>query len=486
MARNILHLFVMLCTIFIYFRLLNHGEINIIKRITLITAATLIAAVMYLLPPMVLQFKFIILLLILSTGAILLTNDKLVTAVTTTIISMGISYGLSLVALVLAFYIGKFSMFDIDDNASYLIASVLQIVLTLSLMGIRRFRNGFIFLKSKWWSNGGGLIISGFILALLFLVGNENIDYFTTTLLIVSTLVLSVALIIWGFVKLTKQYRTWQKERNKKEDQETIQKLTLNNEQLSKELHRNFKTLRSMYYALSEFLATAGYTFDAEKYTHGQRLLADLDLLLRERSGLALKRQREFSLLPSSDCEMIDALLRYMMNRASDNNIQFDVSADLLLNEIIEQKFLTASRLETLLADLIENAIIATSTTDYRLIKLSTSISGGVYDISISDSGMPFQIKTLMNLGLERSSTHFDAGGSGIGYMTIFEILQEIKASLIITEFEPRAFAFTKKIIVRFDSRREYIIESYRADEIMTAGNRQEMIVRELETQPTL
>jgi len=38
-------------------------------------------------------------------------------------------------------------------------------------------------------------------------------------------------------------------------------------------------------------------------------------------------------------------------------------------------------------------------------------------------------------LSLKKSATHADTGGSGISYMTIFGILNEGGASLIITEY---------------------------------------------------
>ncbi|MCL2860031.1 MAG: hypothetical protein FWF46_05660 [Oscillospiraceae bacterium] len=50
--------------------------------------------------------------------------------------------------------------------------------------------------------------------------------------------------------------------------------------------------------------------------------------------------------------------------------------------------------------------------------------------------------------------------------MTTFETLNEAKASLIIEEKNLEKPTYTKTIIFRFDGKNEYVISSYRIDEI--------------------
>ena len=59
--------------------------------------------------------------------------------------------------------------------------------------------------------------------------------------------------------------------------------------------------------------------------------------------------------------------------------------------------------------------------------------------------------------------------------MTTFETLSKTKGSLIIEEKYPmNNVDYTKVIKIRFDNKNEYIINSYRAEEIkkQCAGNR--------------
>jgi C4-dicarboxylate-specific signal transduction histidine kinase len=113
----------------------------------------------------------------------------------------------------------------------------------------------------------------------------------------------------------------------------------------------------------------------------------------------------------------------------------------------ITESGVTKQKLETLLADLIENAIIATSYSTYKRIFVTMGIVDDCLEINIQDSGIPFEVEVLANLGLVKSTTHADTGGSGIGYMTIFEILRKYAASLTITEYIPENYAFTKSIV---------------------------------------
>ena len=89
------------------------------------------------------------------------------------------------------------------------------------------------------------------------------------------------------------------------------------------------------------------------------------------------------------------------------------------------------------------------------------------YELSIFDTGVDFEIETLLKLGLERVTTGADRGGSGIGFMTTFETLDKTKASLIITEYPiDNNRHYTKCVTIRFDGKNEYRICSYRAEDI--------------------
>jgi len=53
-----------------------------------------------------------------------------------------------------------------------------------------------------------------------------------------------------------------------------------------------------------------------------------------------------------------------------------------------------------------------------------------------------------------------------VGYMAIFEILREAGASLVITEYAPKDYAFSKSVKIRFDGKFKYTVCSFRATKL--------------------
>ncbi len=172
--------------------------------------------------------------------------------------------------------------------------------------------------------------------------------------------------------------------------------------------------------------------------------------------------------LPKTGVFGVDNLLEYMCKESAKNGIDFDVKINGNILFMV-QKIIDSKMLETLLGDHIKDAIIAinSSQNTYKNILVTIGIVKECYEISIYDTGIEFEIDTLLKLGLERITTHKSTGGSGIGFMTTFETLAKAKASLIIEEKHPITNNdYTKIVRIRFDGKKEYRIKSYRQNEI--------------------
>lgn len=169
--------------------------------------------------------------------------------------------------------------------------------------------------------------------------------------------------------------------------------------------------------------------------------------------------------LPKTNIFSIDNLLEYMKQESEKDKIDFELNLDFDISEILETK-IPQSKLETMIADHIRDAIIAINCSDNkkRKIKVVLDKEDNNYQIKFYDTGIEFEIETLSNLGLKRTTTHKATGGSGIGFMTTFETLKQCKASLIIEEYSD--LEYTKAVIIKFDNKNEYRIHSYRAEEI--------------------
>ena len=254
--------------------------------------------------------------------------------------------------------------------------------------------------------------------------------------------------------------------------------LSESNSFLSETLHKDNKLIPAMYNAVSRFLDSQANDTNPETKNKGLSILTELDEIMRERRDVILESQRKHKTLQSTGLERIDNILNYMLSKATENEIQLDFAVTDDIKELAENT-ISSGKLGTLLADLIENAIIAASHNPHKKISVEMGTAGKYLEINIQDSGIPFEIKTLADLGIKKSTTHIDTGGSGIGYMAIFEIIIESGASLTITEYVPKDYAFTKSVKVRFDGKCGYTISSYRANEIKSLIKRADIHVLE-------
>jgi len=361
------------------------------------------------------------------------------------------------------------------------------VVLVFFLTRIKRLKSGFIFLESKK-AMSIGMTISTIIIAfssvfagIAFLLRDYtlyelaeiftiNPAYIILTISFFAVIVICMVVInFWWRHSTTLHYKQRIYERNtdkylaKINDKDRqIEKLIESNEFLSKAIHRDNKLVPAMYTALASFLGSSDCDMNTEIKTKGENILTELNDIMQERKDMIIKFQRNYKPLPSTGIERVDNILNYMLLRASEDGIQFDfvLGGDIsgVTESGVTESVISKQALETLLADLVENAIIAVSHSDYKKVLLTMGIVDNCLEITIQDSGIPFEADTLSNLGIKKSTTHADTGGSGIGYITIFEILNESKASLVISQQTQRHYSFTKSVKVRFDGKREFIV----------------------------
>ena len=89
--------------------------------------------------------------------------------------------------------------------------------------------------------------------------------------------------------------------------------------------------------------------------------------------------------------------------------------------------------------------------------------SDNYYSLYVYDSGIEFEPETLEVLGKKPITTHSSDGGTGFGFMNTFDTLKKYNASLIINELNsPCEDNYTKSIIIKFDGKNEFSINSYR------------------------
>lgn len=287
---------------------------------------------------------------------------------------------------------------------------------------------------------------------------NFTNDYLAYTIIILS---------IFCVVTIRQSFTIYQKQKNQlktlkdyeKELSETKQKLQIaleEKEKITKSNHEFYHRQEALKSRLNNLSNNLYNSEIAEE-------IAIINTRLDNMSNEYKQKTKVLPKLPLTGFDEIDDMLSYFQIECDKYNIDFIFNLECNINNIIPECIMK-NDLETLIGDLIRNSIIAInhSNSKNKSIMVVFGIKDNLYQIDVYDTGINFEINTLINLGINKCSTHLDEGGSGIGFITTFETLAKTKSSLVINEL--KNLNYTKYISVRFDKLNNYIINSYRAD----------------------
>lgn len=356
-----------------------------------------------------------------------------------------------------------------SDLLNLIIILIIEGVLLYNLFKIKRLKNGFNFLKNKMNIEYLDIVminISSIIIFTYCLFGNSyeyTTEHLSITLIIFTIIMLIVIQKTFNLyykqkllAKTIEDYKSQIFDKDKQ-----IEKLSKEKYKISKLNHEFYNRQKALELKVQEFVNNT-------KLEIGQDLSVtkQIENLSKEYSN-KLTEIKGPDKLPSTDIEEIDDMFKYMQSECSKNGIIFNLQVTdnihYMINNIIEQ-----DKLVTLIGDHIRDAIIAVSNSENKF-KSIIAILGkkdNCYEFCVYDTGIEFEIDTLLKLGIEPATTHKDTGGTGIGFMTTFETMKETKASLIISENKPADDDYTKSVAIRFDNKNEYRICSYRANQI--------------------
>lgn len=418
-----------------------------------------------------------LLFIILTCFVMIYFMDRNVTiSLSIAIMCVSISYLLQILGTFIASTLLYSLNYNEVDLLSKSCAIFFQMCIVVLVSKIQRIQNGIQFIKNK--SNiGVGLLFSG-VLLFITCLGNLNyMDIYAFTILIICSIMFTIGLIIWIKKNITEHYRKKLQARADEHYQNTlaekesqIEQLNNSNAFLSKIVHRDNHIMSSLQHTITMYK-------NCDNPTEKDKLLNEILTLAQERSDLIVKEQNNTKVLLTTGLSLIDGALSNMYIKATAHNIDFN----LIINQDIHylvNNLITQTDLETLLCDHIKDAIIAINSGEVinGKILVTVTMNDDIYEISIKDNGVDFEVDTLAKLGLERVTTHKDIGGSGIGFMTTFETLKKSNASLIITEYKTKT-PFSKSITFRFDGLNIFIINSYRADLLKQSINRDDIVI---------
>lgn len=372
---------------------------------------------------------------------------------TVTILSYGISYCCYMVSASISSIILGLCGLTSDMGLIYLQlpSCILQALILWRLYKIPRLRNGIPF-GDDITSNNIAVITSVMVLfaIIIFSTNDKSLIYILPLLLIFFCTIL---IYIWWKYRVSKNYMERVKQNEIASLRERIEVLEKENLELAKIIHKDNKMIPSMKLAVCDFIKS----FDNPP-EGSDELLDMLDSMYNERYGAVISHEISTKKLPPTQVASIDSMLKFMVQKASLHMVNLDLTLSASLKYLVETT-ITEDDLRTIMADLTENAIIATEYSHKRNIFIHVYIEDNHYIIDFYDSGIPFTQEVLANFGKKQITTHADTGGSGIGLINTAEILHRYKASIMVTKFDEPDNPYTKRISLIFDEKDACIIK---------------------------
>ncbi len=488
---NFMKLFILNLYVYLVFmKIINNTKYSIRKVNLVVISNFILSMITVYIDTYIDFFLSIVFLIVIYSGLIgIIYKIKLGYSFIVNLISYAICMVLYVISIIINFIPYRIcsEVFHIDND--YLTLFLLLMVLSILLYGffkIKRFKNGFDFLKIKLNNDYTDIIvmnISTIIILIYSSLGSFvriNFEKLTRNLFI-SFSIIAIIMIITIQKTLTMYYK--QKllkqtmkdyERELVEKNKEIERLKSEKFNISKITHEFYNRQKALEKSVKDKLSNMETAEELGAINRIQDLTKEY--------SQKLEAMKSLTTLPLTEIPEIDDMFKYMQTECDKNKIEFKLKivGDMfyLVNHIIPK-----NKLATMIGDHIRDAIIAinSSKTTDREIFVILGIKDRKYELCIYDTGIEFEIDTLLKLGLEPVTTHKDTGGSGIGFLTTFETLNETKASLMIKELsDSEGNHYTKAVIIRFDNKHQYKIYSYRAKEMKEKNQDRKIIIEDI------
>lgn len=473
-----------LCSFYLFYKLLNLKQPNYFYKLSFLVLIFIESFFLSIFNPNISIFIFPLVTTVNTYVLSRSTKKTISLSLIALIISESIHYiFLLLVALLMGLSVAPFfyGRYDLPYVTIQLSGGIIELLFLFLLFKIKRLRRGMPFLY-QIGSSATGFILSCFILLIITIINfYDTIPTTQFVFLLIALFLIGLLLYCWWRFRITRDYReklrqaelkALQNELNEKDNR--IRELEENNDSLAKIIHKDNKLIPAMELAVCEYLEAEATDGDTRK--KGEQLASGLKSMAQERKGTLNSYRHDEHALPVTGVCVLDALFTYMQQRALAQNINFSLH---ITGDIVKmtEDIISGEDLSHLLADLLENAMIAIGDNEVRSLSAYLCHNEDSCTIEISDSGNAFDVQLFEDFGQTRHTTHKDSGGSGIGLMDIWKIKKQYRASLHIIEYTPGTSIFTKKIALVFDRKNHYLIQTYRRNEIERVHMRSDMFV---------
>lgn len=421
--NNIVKVCIMNILVYVnYIKLIDYKQNNLIKTIVIICFCLVqelisLLLIQYLPKSLLMLISYLLYGIIIAT----ITKTKYKYSVVLTFISLTITYLIYMISIAFTAVSLKLVYKDIPESSILilLIGMCIEIFVINLLFKMERFKNGIPFLKNEEKVNNIGIIgviFIGIVLIIYSIIPNTT----HTRYIFVGLSIEAICLFIWLKKKITLYYKQKLKEQTVadlqneiKEKDNKINEILEENKAIATINHKYSSRIK----ALEEFssrIVSKPEIVEKMKTEFGEDYTAFAEQIKRisqEYSNEMRTKVIKENAIPKTGIFGIDTLLEHMSTEATKSNISLDVKINASINYMVEN-IISESALETLLGDHIKDAIIAIncSNNTNRRILVVISIIDKCYEINFYDTGIEFEIDTLIKLGEEQITTHKETG----------------------------------------------------------------------------
>ena len=453
-------MFINVCTYIIALKISNK-RLNFSYKVALLVILIFMISVLCVMLKIRLGYFYSIICSILFLSIIYskFTNSNIEYALTILTISLGINYILFYTSIASCFILNSLLNLN-NDYIILLITLFIYIFIIFLFLKNTRIKKGIFFFKNKLENDFFNIIILNISIIILFSITIlSNYDGIVIDRMAILFIVFSGMM----FITIQRSLQLYYKQKLLKQDlEETKKELELKNKDI-KELENEILNFNKMRHSISHRQKALEYKIKELKKVaeFSSEISLESELKKIKKEILGNKIQIE---LQKTGIEEIDNMLKYMQSECIKNKIEIELQVNGNIHQMVNN-FISKDKLEILIADHVKNAIIAIqhSNNEYRNILVRIGNINEEFSLYIYDTGIEFEKHTLEMLGREPVTTHKDEDGTGMGFMNIFETLEQYNASLIIKEIgKPCNHNFTKVLIIKFDKKHEFEILSYR------------------------
>ena len=460
-------------------------DFSIVKRVLEGIGITIFITAAFLLFKQIIAEPHKTIVIIIISGIILtfLRKERFEVMLTITIIVYAGSYVLYLLSVI----ISSFFMYQLGIPENSIYTNLLACFFSLSIIiVISRLKMNLSILLKKGVA-GIFLFISGVVFVFYSLL-REDITRKSAFLLMGGFILIAYGIYNWLRREFTISHNENANEIIKRKLENILDEKEKDNELLTKAhdylasvVHKDNKKIDALQRAIEKLILK---TQQIDILSDAQKILEEIKESKAQAATELCESLNNKVILPQTGLPLVDAKFEMLLENAVNNHIDFNFEINGNIDDI--EKSISQLDLVNIIGDFAENSFIAIQHLDkketHRTVLFILQKVNSIFEISVSDNGIPFEIDTLVNLGIKRTTTHANDGGSGYGYITIFKNIHKHGASLLITEHQPDTCAYSKSILLRFDNMCHYTVKSFRADTIRKRNNNGNLTIKDLKT----